>query len=155
MDNSQYTNSVYSEIILDHYKYPSCSGLRDSFLAEVKHYNPSCGDEIILRIHEDRTISYSSKGCIISVASASIMHELFEKTKKTRDEILVLIENFNKLMHTKAGKSEADKAVIDSLSSTLGDAIALSGVAQYPMRIKCALLAWMSLKDALMRSNIN
>jgi nitrogen fixation protein NifU and related proteins len=134
--------SMYQEIILDHYKRPHHKGLREPFEAEVHHLNPTCGDEITLRVHLDggtvADVSYDSEGCSISQASASVMTDLVIG-KPVADALSVQAE-FVRLMQSK-GEQEPDEDVLE-------DAIAFAGVARYPARVKCALLAWMAWKDA-------
>ena len=134
--------SMYQEIILDHYKHPQNKGLREPFEVEVRHLNPTCGDEITLRVHLDgdtvADVSYDSEGCSISQASASVMSDLVIG-KNIRDALSVQ-EEFVRLMQSK-GELEPDEDVLE-------DAIAFAGVARYPARVKCALLAWMAWKDA-------
>ena len=134
--------SMYQEIILDHYKNPHHKGLREPFEAQVHHLNPTCGDEITLRVHLDggnvADVSYDSEGCSISQAAASVMTDLV--IGKTVDEALALHEEFVQLMQSR-GQVEPDEDVLE-------DAIAFAGVARYPARVKCALLAWMAWKDA-------
>jgi nitrogen fixation protein NifU and related proteins len=134
--------SMYQEIILDHYKRPHHKGLREPFEAEVRHLNPTCGDEITLRVHLDddtvADVSYDSEGCSISQASASVMADLV--IGKPVAEALSVLEEFVRLMQSK-GELEPDEDVLE-------DAIAFAGVARYPARVKCALLAWMAWKDA-------
>ena len=134
--------SMYQEIILDHYKHPHHKGLREPFEAQVHHLNPTCGDEITLRVHLDGTtvadVSYDSEGCSISQASASVMTDLV--IGKPIDEAMTLHEEFVQLMQSR-GQVEPDEDVLE-------DAIAFAGVARYPARVKCALLAWMAWKDA-------
>jgi nitrogen fixation NifU-like protein len=118
--------------------------LRDPFDAEVFHVNPTCGDEITLRVQlgGDDTIadvSYWNQGCSISQASASVLFD--EVEGKTVTEAFATLDEFVDLMHAK-GQAEADEDV-------LGDLVAFSGVAKYPARVKCALLAWMALRDAV------
>ena len=142
--------SMYQEIILDHYKRPHGRGLRDPFDAEVHHVNPTCGDEITLRvavsgIGDDAVIddvSYESQGCSISQASASVMFDAV--AGQTVDEAMRVQDEFLHLMHSK-GEGDPDEDV-------LGDAIAFAGVSRYPARVKCALLGWMALKDAVTQS---
>ncbi|MBB3089565.1 Fe-S cluster assembly sulfur transfer protein SufU [Nocardioides albus] len=133
---------MYQEIILDHYKNPHGKGLRDPFEAEVHHVNPTCGDEITLRVHVDggkiEDISYDALGCSISQASASVLNDLV--VGKTVDEALVIHEEFLRLMQGK-GNVEPDEDILE-------DGIAFAGVARFPARIKCALLSWMAWKDA-------
>jgi nitrogen fixation NifU-like protein len=139
-------DSLYQEIILDHYKNPHHKGLRDPFEAEVHHVNPTCGDEVTLRVHlEDgvvRDVSYDAVGCSISQASASVMTDLV--IGKTVDEALEVHGEFLALMQGK-GAVEPDEEVLE-------DGIAFAGVAKFPSRVKCALLSWMAWKDATARS---
>jgi nitrogen fixation protein NifU and related proteins len=134
--------AMYQEIILDHYKNPHGKGLRDPFEAEVHHVNPTCGDEITLRVHVDggkiEDISYDALGCSISQASASVLNDLV--VGKTVDEAMVIHEEFLRLMQGK-GQVEPDEDILE-------DGIAFAGVAKFPARIKCALLSWMAWKDA-------
>ena len=140
------SESLYQEIILDHYKRPHGRGLRDPFDAEAHHVNPTCGDEITLRVTLDgdklTDISYDGQGCSISQASASVLHELL--AGQTVEEALGVEQAFVELMQGK-GEVEPDEDV-------LGDGIAFAGVARYPARVKCALLSWMAFKDATVRA---
>ncbi len=134
---------MYQEVILDHYKHPHGRGLRDPFGAEVHHVNPTCGDEVTLRVSVvDETvadISYDAQGCSISQASTSV---LFDQVVGLRvDEALAALDSFNTMM-TSRGTESGDEDVI-------GDGIAFAGVSRYPARVKCALLGWMAFKDAL------
>ena len=138
--------SMYQDIILDHYRNPHHKGLRDPFDAEVHHVNPVCGDEVTLRVTlkdvngelvvED--LSYDSLGCSISQASASVMSDLV--IGKPVDEAMAISQVFLELMQSK-GRGEPDEDVLE-------DAVAFAGVSKYPARIKCALLGWMAWKDA-------
>jgi len=139
--------SMYQELILEHYKHPQGRGLRDPYDAEVHHVNPTCGDEITMRVKlgdggKVEDVSYDGQGCSISQAAASVLHEL--ATGSTVDETLGVVDEFTRLMQGR-GKVEADEDV-------LGDAVAFAGVAKFPARVKCALLAWMAYKDAVVRS---
>jgi nitrogen fixation protein NifU and related proteins len=141
-------DSMYQEIILDHYRHPHHKGLRDQYEAEVHHVNPTCGDEVTLRVHlsdpelgeaaviED--VSYESQGCSISQASASVLADLVIGRKV--GEAVVLHEAFLGLMQSK-GTEDGDEEVLE-------DAVAFAGVSKFPARVKCALLSWMALKDA-------
>jgi len=135
-------DSLYQEIILDHYKHPLNKGLRDPFEAEVHHVNPTCGDEVTLRVHLDgdtvRDVSYDAVGCSISQAAASVLTDLV--IGKPVDEAMTIHEEFLTLMQGK-GQVEPDEEVLE-------DAVAFAGVARFPARVKCALLAWMAWKDA-------
>jgi nitrogen fixation protein NifU and related proteins len=142
--------SLYQDIILDHYRNPHHKGLRDPFDAEVHHVNPVCGDEVTLRVAlkdvngelvvED--VSYDSLGCSISQASASVMSDLV--IGKPVDEAMTVSQVFLELMQSK-GQGEPDEDVLE-------DAVAFAGVSKYPARIKCALLGWMAWKDATARA---
>ncbi len=139
--------SMYQELILEHYKHPQGRGLREPYDAEVHHVNPTCGDEITLRVKVGDAgkildVSYEGQGCSISQAAASVLHEL--TTGSTVDETLSVVDEFTRLMQGR-GKVEADEDV-------LGDAVAFAGVAKFPARVKCALLSWMAYKDAVVRS---
>jgi nitrogen fixation protein NifU and related proteins len=139
-------DALYQEIILDHYKNPHHTGLREPYGAEVHHVNPTCGDELTLRVHLDadgettivRDVSYEAEGCSISQASASVMTDLV--IGKSLDEALSLHQEFLDLMQGR-GQVEPDE-------DRLEDGIAFAGVAKFPARVKCALLAWMAWKDA-------
>ncbi len=134
--------SMYQEIILDHYRNPHHKGLREPFEAEVHHVNPTCGDEVTLRVHvadgrvED--VSYDALGCSISQASASVLTDLV--IGKPVDDAMRIHDEFLTLMQGK-GQVEPDEDVLE-------DGIAFAGVARFPARIKCALLSWMAWKDA-------
>jgi len=139
-------DQLYQEIILDHYKHPHGRGLREPYQAEAHHVNPTCGDEVTLRVALDgdkvADVSYEGMGCSISQASASVLHELVRGT--TVADALARHEAFGTLMAGR-GQVEPDEAV-------LGDAVAFAGVARYPARVKCALLPWMAFKDAVARA---
>ena len=138
--------SMYQEIILDHYRNPHGRGLREPFEAEVHHVNPTCGDEVTLRVHltdgmvED--VSYDAVGCSISQASASVLTELV--IGKKIDDAMAIHEDFLTLMQGR-GAVEPDEDVLE-------DAIAFAGVAKFPARVKCALLSWMAWKDATVQT---
>ena len=135
-------DALYQEIILDHYKNPHHQGLRDPYGAEVHHVNPTCGDEVTLRVHLDdgvvSDVSYDAVGCSISQASTSVMADLV--IGKPVDEAMRVHETFLALMQGK-GTVEPDEDVLE-------DGIAFAGVAKFPARVKCALLSWMAWKDA-------
>jgi nitrogen fixation NifU-like protein len=143
-------DSLYEEIILDHYRHPHHKGLRDPYDAEVHHVNPTCGDEVTLRVRvggsngqgviED--VSYDTLGCAISQASVSVMADLV--MGKPLDEATKAYDEFLSLMQSK-GQLEPDEGVLE-------DAVAFAGVSKFPARIKCALLGWMAWKDATARA---
>jgi nitrogen fixation NifU-like protein len=142
--------SMYQDIILDHYRRPMHAGLREPFDAEVHHVNPTCGDEVTLRVTlKDADgeaavadVSYEALGCSISQASVSMMTELV--IGKPISEAMDVSAEFLALMQSR-GEAEPDEDV-------LGDAVAFEGVSRYPARIKCALLGWMAWKDATARA---
>jgi nitrogen fixation NifU-like protein len=139
-------DQLYQEIILDHYKHPHGRGLREPYQAEAHHVNPTCGDEVTMRVALDgdrvADVSYEGMGCSISQASASVLHELVRGS--TVADALARHEAFGTLMAGR-GQVEPDEEV-------LGDAVAFAGVARYPARVKCALLPWMAFKDAVARA---
>jgi nitrogen fixation NifU-like protein len=145
--------SMYQDIILDHYRNPHHKGLRDPFDAEVHHVNPVCGDEVTLRVVlkdvngepvvED--VSYDSLGCSISQASASVMSDLV--IGKPVAEAMTISQAFLELMQSKGSRVEGQPD-----EGLLEDAVAFAGVSKYPARIKCALLGWMAWKDATVQA---
>jgi nitrogen fixation NifU-like protein len=136
-------DSLYQEIILDHYRAPHHAGLREPYEAETHHVNPTCGDEVTLRVHLDgetvADVSYDAEGCSISQAATSVMTDLV--IGRRVEDALLVHEEFLALMQGR-GAAEPDE-------DTLEDAIAFAGVAKFPARIKCALLGWMAWKDAV------
>ncbi|MGW5382697.1 Fe-S cluster assembly sulfur transfer protein SufU [Nocardia sp. NPDC003963] len=137
---------MYQEVILDHYKHPHNRGLREPFGAEVHHVNPTCGDEVTLRVRlgEDgavEDVSYDGQGCSISQASVSVLTD--QVIGLPLVEALSVVDSFNEMIGSR-GTVEGDEDVI-------GDGIAFAGVAKYPARVKCALLGWMAFKDAVLR----
>ena len=136
--------SMYQEVILDHYKNPQHAGLREPYEAEVHHVNPSCGDELTLRVHlsEDGStvedVSYEAVGCSISQASTSVMAE--EVIGLPVAEAMKKLEAFDEMI-TSRGTVEGDAEMI-------GDGVAFSGVSKFPARVKCALLGWKAFQAA-------
>ena len=141
--------SMYQEIILDHYRHPHHKGLRDPFDAQVHHVNPTCGDEITLRVTLKDAggepavadVSYDALGCSISQASASVLTDLV--IGKPVTEAMEISAAFLELMRDREAAPDDE---------VLGDAVVFAGVAKYPARIKCALLGWMAWKDATARA---
>jgi nitrogen fixation NifU-like protein len=140
---------LYQEIILDHYRTPHHFGLRDPFDTQVHHVNPTCGDEVTLRVKLGTAeeaggepvvtdISYEALGCSISQASTSVLTDL--AIGKPLSEVMATLGEFTTMV-TSRGKIDGDEDV-------LGDGIAFAGVSKYPARVKCALLGWMAFKDA-------
>jgi len=137
--------ALYQDIIMDHYRTKHHSGLREPYDVAVTHVNPSCGDELQLRLtsHGDviADVSYEAQGCSISQASTSVMTDLvigagFETALELYDGFLAMLEG--------QGQVELDE-------DTYGDGIAFNGVAQFPARVKCAMLGWAGLRDAILR----
>lgn len=137
---------LYQEIILDHYRGKHHSGLREPYDAEVHHVNPTCGDEVRLRVHLDgdtvADVSYEAVGCSISQASTSVMSDLVIGQDVAYD--LDLYEEFLTMMQGK-GQVEPDE-------ERLEDGIAFAGVAKFPARVKCALIGWSAFRDAVIRA---
>lgn len=139
--------TMYQEIILDHYRRPLHRGLREPFDTQVHHINPTCGDELTLRVRVGlsngaavvKDVSYEAQGCSISQASTSVMADLV--IGEPVERALATQAAFLEMMQSR-GAVEPDEEVLE-------DAVAFVGVAQYPARIKCALLSWMAFKDAV------
>ena len=134
-------DSMYQQIIIDHYKHPHHRGLLESFDAEVHHVNPTCGDEVTLRVRvQDGTITdlgWVGEGCSISQAATSVMSDLVvgtrvEKALARAAEVPDLVQ------------SQGHAELTDDDAELLDDAVAFEGVAKYPARVKCALLGWMA-----------
>lgn len=137
--------NMYQEIILDHYKHPHGKGLGENPAAQVHHVNPTCGDEITLQVMaipgtDKFKIHYDNIGCSISQASASILFDQLDGKSFAEGEKAV--EHMVAMM----------QRVEEPNEDLLGDGIALVGVAAYPARVKCALLAWMAWKDAVIQA---
>jgi nitrogen fixation NifU-like protein len=141
---------LYAELILDHAKSPHHEGLRAPYDVEVQQVNPVCGDEVTLRVHLSGTgadqvvedVSYAAQGCAISKASTSVLTDLV--IGQPVSHAVSVGAAIRDMVRTRDG-SEPDEEV-------LGDAVALQGVAKYPARVKCALLGWTALSEALLRS---
>lgn len=139
-------DSLYQEVILDHYKHPKHKGLSVEKDVQVHHVNPSCGDEVTLNLVIDgglvKDISWDGVGCSISQASISIMTELV--IGKSVADAHRIMDSFSHLMASK-GSASGDESVLE-------DAVALAGVSKFPARVKCALLGWMAFKDASLQA---
>ena len=137
---------LYQEIILDHYRSKHHSGLREPYQAEVVHVNPTCGDEVRLRVHlvgdTVSDVSYESLGCSISQASTSVMTDLVIGRDVAYG--MDLYEEFLTMIQGK-GQIEPDE-------ERLEDGIAFAGVAKFPARVKCALIGWSAFRDAVVRA---
>ncbi|MBO0868996.1 MAG: SUF system NifU family Fe-S cluster assembly protein [Micromonosporaceae bacterium] len=141
------TDALYQEIILDHYKHPHGRGLREPYQAQAHHVNPTCGDEVTVRVQlsgeQVEDVSYEGMGCSISQAAASVLYDLVRGG--TVEAALTRHDAFQAMM-TGRGEVEPDENVLE-------DGVAFAGVAKYPARVKCALLPWMAFKDAVLRAN--
>lgn len=142
-------DSLYQEVIFDHYKHPLNKKLQSDFTAQVHHVNPSCGDEITLNVNISagivKSVSWDGVGCSISQASTSIASDLM--IGKSLDEALKIVDSFSDLMSSK-GTMVGNEEILE-------DGVALAGVSKFPARIKCALLGWMAFKDAAIQSSKN
>ncbi|MDA4109510.1 Fe-S cluster assembly sulfur transfer protein SufU [Mycolicibacterium holsaticum] len=140
---------IYQEVILDHYKHPHNRGLREPFAREVHHVNPTCGDEVTLRValsDDGETvtdISYDGQGCSISQAATSVLTD--QVIGQSVGDALKTVAAFSEMVSSR-GTVAGDEDV-------LGDGVAFAGVAKYPARVKCALLGWMAFKDALAQAS--
>ena len=136
---------MYQEVILDHYKHPHHRGLRAPFHAESFQVNPTCGDEVTLRVtlsDDGETVadvSYDSQGCSISQAATSVLAD--QVIGASVGDALASVAAFTEMISSR-GAVEGDEELI-------GDGVAFAGVSKYPARVKCALLGWMAFKDAL------
>ncbi|GAA3595398.1 Fe-S cluster assembly sulfur transfer protein SufU [Agrococcus terreus] len=137
---------LYQELILEHAKRREGEGLIEPYDAERFLKNPTCGDEIRLRVRlEDGRIAalgWEGQGCSISQASASVLAE--EAPGLAVADARVRIEALRELLRSR-GAAEPDEQL-------LGDAVAFAGVARFPMRVKCAMLAWVALEEALLEA---
>jgi nitrogen fixation NifU-like protein len=151
---------LYQQVILDHARAPHGLGLAPAEVGtsvrfgESHQVNTTCGDELTLRVELDRDpsgrdvvrkVSWEGQGCSISRASVSMLTELV--TDAGVDEVEQLGETFRALMRSRG--AGLDEAAEDSL----GDATAFTGVAKFPARIKCALLGWAALRDAMLKAS--
>ena len=141
---------LYQEIILDHGKNPRNLRKTENFNKDAKGHNPLCGDKVhvFLKIDEKKNISdisFEGSGCAISMASASIMTDLMKEKKEK--EVKELIDDF--LQMIKESPEMKTKIISENEKTKL---MSLSGVKQYPMRVKCATLAWHTLTSAMKNS---
>ena len=138
---------LYQEIILDHGKNPRNLRKTENFNKEAKGYNPLCGDKVhvYLKLNENKKvedISFEGSGCAISMASASIMTDLIRGRKE--NEVKDIVKDFLHMIKEKPELSS--KNLKDDEKTKL---MCLSGVKQYPMRVKCATLSWHTLTSAI------
>lgn len=137
--------SLYQEIIMDHARQRHGAGLRDGEAASAHQINPTCGDEVTVRVHLDATgsaidsVSWDGMGCSISQASASMLHDLVPGL--TLEQAQARIGAFREMIRSR-GTVDGDPDVLD-------DAVALAGVSRYPARVKCAMLGWVAFEEAL------
>jgi nitrogen fixation protein NifU and related proteins len=154
---------LYREIILDHYRSPRKRGELDVPPAhKVEGFNPLCGDEVVLFLDVDpetetvRDIKIAGQGCSISQASTSMMSAAVKG--KPLDEVVKLIRAFKALMSIHESKLEGESDGADLASDLegvrLGDLEALQGVVKFPVRIKCATLAWNTLQQGLEEAKV-
>lgn len=136
---------MYQDVILDHYKHPHHRGLREPFGGEVHHVNPTCGDEVTLRVALSgdgarvADVSYDGQGCSISQAATSVLAD--QVIGRNVGDALETVDAFTEMVSSR-GTLEGDEDVI-------GDGVAFAGVSKYPARVKCALLGWLAFKAAL------
>ena len=133
-------DDLYQDLIIDHSKHPrNCRAMEDAN-RNAEGYNPLCGDKLKLYVKMEGDVvkdaSFLGSGCAISTASASLMTESLKG--KTRDEALKLLEKFHDLLTTDT-----------PVTKDLGKLVVFCGVRDYPARVKCATLAWHTLKSAL------
>ena len=140
---------LYQDIILEHGKSPRNLGRCEGYSHEAKGYNPLCGDKVHVYLKLDNgkkveSLTFEGEGCAISLASASIMTESvkgksFEEAKEIMDAFLNMIKNTSEIQSNHLDKDEKTKLM------------SLSGVKQFPMRVKCATLSWHTLNSAIKR----
>jgi nitrogen fixation protein NifU and related proteins len=139
-------DDLYRELILDHYRHPRNKGSLDNANRHVEGFNPLCGDEVELDLIVDKdgvieAVAFKGRGCSISQASSSMMTDAVKG--QTKGEAMALLDAFKKMMM----EPETEPA------EELGDLEAFQGVAKFPVRVKCATLAWNVLQEGLERGN--
>jgi len=137
---------LYREVVLDHARAPHGFGLREGGDAESHQLNPSCGDEVTVRLHLGadgavEAMSWEGRGCAISQSSASILADLAPGDRPER--LRLRIDGFREMMRSR-GEVEGDEEL-------LGDAVVFQSASRYVARVKCAMLAWVAVEDALTR----
>ena len=139
--------NLYQEVIMDHGRQRHGAGAREGAAATSHQVNPTCGDEITLGMHMNpagdtvESLSWDGQGCVISQASVSMLHDLARDLTPT--ELATRIEAFREMIRS--------RGTIDGDPELLCDAVALCGVSRYPGRVKCAMLGWVALEDALLQ----
>ena len=144
---------LYQQLIIEHSKRPHGEGLRAPFGAQAHHVNPTCGDEVTVRVHLEGSgadakvvdLSYDALGCSISQAATSVAYDLV--VGRTVGDAFEVLSAYQEMVQGR-GKVEPDEDVLD-------DAVAFAGVAAYPARVKCALLGWLAFKDAVAQADAN
>tara|TARA_Y100000590_G_scaffold298094_1_gene336021 strand:+ start:6877 stop:7344 length:468 start_codon:yes stop_codon:yes gene_type:complete len=141
---------LYQEIILDHGKNPRNLRKTDNFNKDAKGYNPLCGDKVhvYLKLNESKKvedISFEGQGCAISMASASIMTDLVRG--KEEREVKEIVNDFLEMIKE---KDKLNNKILEDDEKT--KLMCLSGVKNYPMRVKCATLSWHTLTSAINNS---
>jgi nitrogen fixation NifU-like protein len=144
---------LYQEIILEHSKRPLHAGLREPFDAQVHHVNPTCGDEVTLRVQISgqgqsavvSDVSYEATGCSISTAATSVLAD--EVIGHSVGQALSTQVAMRRMLTSK-GTDPGDE-------DEIGDGVAFAGVSKYPARVKCALLGWMAFTDALTQAGVD
>lgn len=143
-------DQLYQQVILEHSRERHGSGALSSPDAQSHQVNPTCGDEVTLGVRvvdgKVEAVGWEGDGCSISQASLSIMHDLVDGADL--ETVARLERDFDALMHSRG------RGVDDAILDELDDAAAFEGVSKYPNRVKCALLGWVALKDALLRAGV-
>ncbi len=143
---------LYQQVILDHSCKRIGAGRIDGFRFFSHQVNPTCGDEVTLAVEVNESggltqIVWEGEGCSISQASLSMMCDMLEQSDRQR--IVKLYAAMEEMMHSRG------QGVTDELLDDLGDAAALEGTSKFPNRIKCALLGWYALRDALAKAGVD
>lgn len=137
-------DSLYREVVMDHHRSPRGTTLLDAPSVEAHGHNPSCGDDVRMQLDVEggriAKVAVLTQGCAVSRASGSMLAELVEGLRV--DDARRVADLFRRTMNGEQGLTEVD----------LGDLEALTGVRQFPVRIKCALLPWVTMLDALLRA---
>ncbi len=144
-------DDLYKEIILDHYRSPRNQGELDPPAHRCEGFNPLCGDEVIVFVslidQKIEDIRIGGQGCSISQASASMMTEIIKG--KSISEAEKIIHAFKEMMDIYESELSGEETAQSSSNVDLGDLEALQGVVKYPVRIKCATLAWNTLTQSI------
>lgn len=141
-------DQLYQQVILDHSKERHGEGALETADAESHQVNPTCGDEVTLTVRVQdgkvQAVGWEGDGCSISQASISVMHDLVDGADLAT--VARLEREFDEMMHSRG------KGVPDELLDDLEDGAAFEGTSKYPNRVKCALLGWKALKDAVVQT---